>query len=42
MLHGWRLPEGNHMRMSGYSAKVRSMGWVAGARWLATSGSEAS
>ena len=40
MLHGWRLPEGQHMRMSGYSARVRSLGWTADREFLATSGSE--
>src|SRR5450830_922024 len=40
MLHGWRLPEGQHMRMSGYSARVRSRGWTADGDFLATSGSE--
>ena len=40
MLHGWRLPEGQHMRMSGYSARVRSLGWSADGDFLATSGSE--
>lgn len=39
-LHGWRLVDGKDMRMSGYSAKVRSMAWTAGGKWLATSGSE--
>jgi len=39
-LHGWRLMDAKDMRMSGYSAKVRSMAWTPGARWLATSGSE--
>ena len=29
MLHGWRLVDGKHMRMSGYTAKVRSMSWSA-------------
>jgi WD40 repeat protein len=38
-LHGWRLVDGKHMRMSGYAAKVRSMDWSAGGKWLATSGS---
>src|SRR5215813_7591044 len=37
-LHGWRLVDSKHMRMSGYSAKVRSMSWSAGGKWLATSG----
>ena len=39
-LHGWRLADGHHMRMSGYSARVRSLGWTAGGDFLATSGSE--
>jgi WD40 repeat protein len=39
-LHGWRLADSRHMRMSGYAAKVRSMAWTAGGRWLATSGSD--
>src|SRR4029078_5947160 len=28
------------MRMSGYSARVRSFGWTTGGKWLATAGSE--
>jgi WD40 repeat protein len=39
-LHGWRLADGQHMRMSGYSARVRSLSWSAGGALLATSGSE--
>jgi len=39
-LHGWRLADAKDMRMSGYSAKVRSMAWTPGGKWLATSGSE--
>jgi WD40 repeat protein len=39
MLHGWRLVDRQHMRMSGYSARVTSFDWTAGGRWLATSGS---
>ncbi len=38
-LHGWRLPDGAHMRMSGYPSRVRSMEFTAGGRFLATSGS---
>ena len=38
MLHGWRLADGKHMRMSGYSARVTSLGWTVGGHWLATSG----
>lgn len=37
-LHGWRLVDGKHMRMSGYAAKVQSMSWSADGKWLATSG----
>jgi WD40 repeat protein len=39
MLHGWRLADAKDMRMSGYGARVRSFGWTAGGKWLATSGS---
>ena len=39
MLHGWRLADRQHMRMSGYAARVTSLGWTTGGRWLATSGS---
>jgi WD40 repeat protein len=39
-LHGWRVADGKHMRMSGYSARVRSFAWTAGGKWLATGGSE--
>jgi WD40 repeat protein len=39
-LHGWRVVDAKHMRMSGYSARVRSFAWTAGAKWLATAGSE--
>jgi WD40 repeat protein len=40
MLHGWRVVDRKHMRMSGYSGKVRSLGWTADGKWLASSGSE--
>ncbi len=40
MLHGWRVVDGKHMRMSGYSARVRSLAWNANGHWLATGGSE--
>ncbi|MGE0564884.1 MAG: WD40 repeat domain-containing protein [Pseudolabrys sp.] len=40
MLHGWRLADGKHMRMSGYSARVRAFEWTADGKALATSGSE--
>ena len=37
-LHGWRLADRKDMRMSGYGARVRSLDWTAGGKWLATSG----
>jgi WD40 repeat protein len=37
-LHGWRLADRKHMRMSGYAARVTSFGWTVGGRFLATSG----
>ncbi len=37
-LHGWRLPIGADMAMSGYRAKTRSFSWDRRAKWLATSG----
>jgi WD40 repeat protein len=40
VLHGWRLADRKDMRMAGYGAKVRSLGWTADGQWLATSGSE--
>jgi WD40 repeat protein len=40
MLHGWRLHDRKDMRMSGYSARVRSLSWTADGGWLATSGAE--
>jgi len=39
-LHGWRIADQKHMRMSGYSARVRSLSWTADDAFLATSGSE--
>jgi WD40 repeat protein len=39
-LHGWRITDAKNMRMSGYSARVRSMNWTADGKFLATSGSE--
>jgi WD40 repeat protein len=40
-LHGWRLEDGKHMRMTGYPGKVKSWSWSAKGRFLATSGAEA-
>jgi WD40 repeat protein len=40
-LHGWRLPDEHHMRMSGYPAKTESMQFTRSGRWLATAGADA-
>ena len=40
-LHGWRLADGQDLRMSGYSAKPRSLSWSLKGRFLATSGANA-
>jgi WD40 repeat protein len=39
-LHGWRLSDGQHMRMSGYPGKTAAMGFTRSGKWLATSGAE--
>lgn len=39
-LHGWRLADNRHMRMSGYPGRVRSMSWSADGKGLATSGAD--
>src|SRR5437868_10378557 len=40
-LHGWRLADNRHMRMSGYPGRVKSMSWSAGGKSLATAGADA-
>ncbi|PIT68852.1 WD40 repeat domain-containing protein [Bartonella tribocorum] len=40
-LHGWRLTDHQHLRMSGYPSKVKSWSWSAKGKWLATSGASA-
>ncbi len=40
-LHGWRLGDDKHMKMSGYPAKVGSSSWSHNGKWLATSGAPA-
>jgi WD40 repeat protein len=40
MLHGWRIADRKHMRMSGYTARVRSVAWTQDGDWLATGGSD--
>jgi WD40 repeat protein len=39
-MHGWRLADNRHMRMSGYPGRVRSMSWSADGKGLATSGAD--
>lgn len=39
-LHGWRLSDGQHMRMSGYPAKTESLSFSRTGRWLASSGAD--
>ncbi|MDR3535436.1 MAG: WD40 repeat domain-containing protein [Acetobacteraceae bacterium] len=40
-LHGWRLSDGQHMRMSGYPTKSESLSFSRNGRWLASSGADA-
>ncbi|HVZ08634.1 WD40 repeat domain-containing protein [Rhodopila sp.] len=40
-LHGWKLPDAQHMRMSGYPAKTESLSFTRTGKWLATSGADA-
>ncbi len=40
-LHGWRLKDTKHMRMTGYPAKAKSMSWSSRGKWLASSGAPA-
>jgi WD40 repeat protein len=40
-VHGWQLPDGQHMRMSGYPAKTQSLSFSRTGKWLATSGADA-
>ena len=39
-LHGWRLSDEQHMRMTGYPAKSESLSFTRNGRWLATSGAD--
>jgi WD40 repeat protein len=39
-LHGWRLADTRHMRMTGCPGRVRSLSWSAGGKGLATSGAD--
>jgi WD40 repeat protein len=40
-LHGWKLPNGEHMRMSGYPAKTASLSFSRNGKWMASSGADA-
>ncbi len=40
-LHGWRLADGQDMRMSGYPSKTQSLSFSRNGKWLATSGADA-
>ena len=40
-LHGWRLSDSQHMRMSGYPAKTETLSFTRNGKWLATSGADA-
>jgi WD40 repeat protein len=39
-LHGWRLSDNQHMRMTGYPSKTRALSFTRNGRWLATSGAD--
>ncbi|WP_102958668.1 WD40 repeat domain-containing protein [Mangrovicella endophytica] len=40
-LHGWRIEDNKHMKMTGYPAKVKSWSWSAKGKFLATAGAPA-
>jgi WD40 repeat protein len=40
-LHGWKLPDGANMRMSGYPAKTESLSFTRNGKWMASSGADA-
>jgi WD40 repeat protein len=40
-LHGWRLADAQHMRMTGYPAKPESLGFTRSGKWLASGGADA-
>ncbi len=40
-LHGWRLADTQHMRMTGYPAKPESLGFTRNGKWLASGGADA-
>lgn len=40
-LHGWRLSDNQHMRMTGYPSKTEALGFTRNGKWLASSGADA-
>lgn len=40
-LHGWRLSDGQHMRMTGYPSKTMALSFTKNGKWLASSGADA-
>lgn len=40
-LHGWRLSDSQHMRMTGYPAKTLALSFTKNGKWLASSGADA-
>lgn len=39
-MHGWRIADGRHMRMTGYPGRVKSFNWSCDGKWMATSGAD--
>ena len=39
-LHGWRLSDNQHLRMSGYPAKTETLSFTRNGKWLASSGAD--
>ena len=39
-LHGWRLSDNQHMRMTGYPSKAQALSFTRSGKWLATSGAD--
>ena len=39
-LHGWRLSDSQHMRMTGYPSKTDALGFTKNGKWLASSGAD--
>ncbi len=39
-LHGWRLSDNQHMRMTGYPSKTQALSFTRSGKWLASSGAD--